>query len=418
MSSSRTMIPSYRSYVAHMTARNPSLAALSDFLGHRTLALHSSTVSYMEIGHGGHAGQPRSSTCTELVSKVNLGLTSGLVIVIENLHPDDVETLGSSWDIDPFFFCGHVASSYQVAEDGLPSPLMALPPSRIASQEYFDLHYHKVVDLGDESTLGHLPYKLVLQANIPRIVRRLPGLILVDPTTADIIARKPGTITQSEDVRIRIPQVPGRINVEDFRELPTCSAFWASGSTDSDARDPNMRKDLLRLFRVSPPNWKQEEPSILSLFYYPVKVVAAEWIVYSLLMGRYVKFYEYSFHTAQSRVSHFEHADVLELHRWRRRSQQSLHKLRMTRYFVEYWGEKEPTTIWHQLVLDFKHLEEQIEQHARSLEVLSPINTSLVQLIDSRKSISQAEDVKRLSFVALVFIPLSFVTGIFSMAEQ
>lgn len=46
------------------------------------------------------------------------------------------------------------------------------------------------------------------------------------------------------------------------------------------------------------------------------------------------------------------------------------------------------------------------------------MNTSLVQLIDSRKSISQAEDVKRLSFIALVFIPLSYVTGIFSMADQ
>ncbi|RAH47403.1 uncharacterized protein BO95DRAFT_441227 [Aspergillus brunneoviolaceus CBS 621.78] len=436
-----------------MAARNPSLEALSNFLLRPSPAFFRSTVSYIKIIPErvlADAGPFHQITCTELVQKVSeLEATSGLVAIIENLRPEDVETLGSAWDIDPFFFCGHIASSYQVVEDGPPPPLMALPPSRIASQEYFNLHYQKVLDLGAESILTHLPYKLGLPANIPRIVRRLPGLsgraiglvrsccsvlkkrmpggiwiclILVDPTTADLVARKPGNDAPFEDLRVRIPQAPRRINVEDFCDLPTYSTFRSSGSAKADTRDPNMREDLLRLLQVPPPDWDADDPDILSLVYYPIKIVLAEWMLYGLVMGRYVKFYEYSLQAARPWASHFEQADVLELHRWRRRSQQSLHKIRMMRRFVEHWGERHPPappgTWQHLLVGDLQHLEQQIELHARALEILNPINTALVQLLDSRKSISQAEDVKRLSLVALVFIPLSYVTGIFSMADR
>lgn len=101
------------------------------------------------------------------------GLEKSIIAVVENLHPEDVELLGSSVDIDPFFFCGHIASSYQ---DTPPPPLLALPPSRITSQTYFNIHYQRVLDLGDESTLRHVPYDLSLPDNVPRTVRRLPAL--------------------------------------------------------------------------------------------------------------------------------------------------------------------------------------------------------------------------------------------------
>ena len=66
---------------------------------------------------------------------------------------------------------------------------------------------------------------------------------------------------------------------------------------------------------------------------------------------------------------------------------------------------------------DIKYCEEQIVQHSRFLEALNPIITALVQLIDSHKSISQVEDVRRLTYIAMAFIPLTFITGIFSISE-
>lgn len=234
----------------------------------------------------------------------------------------------------------------------------------------------------------------------------------MDPTTTDIVHQKEDIDIEYRGTK-QIPQVPRRMNIEDFRDLPTYSAFLASGSTDPDARHPNLREDLLRLIQTSASEWNSKEPSILSLAHYPIKITTAEWMLYSLLMGRYVKFFEHSLDATGAWISQFESRDILELYRWRRRGQQSLHKLKMTRSFVEYWGAKDPTTpsTWSPLISGFQHLEEQIEQHSHSLEALTSLITSLMQLLDSHKTIAQAGDVQRLSYIAMLFIPLSYVSG-------
>lgn len=142
-------------------------------------------------------------------------------------------------------------------------------------------------------------------------------------------------------------------------------------------------------------------------------------MLYTLLMSRYVKYYESSFNTVQASTRDFEQVVMLDLHRWRRRSKQSIHKLRMTRAFVEHWRTKEQTpAAWDHLVGDLKHLEALVDDHSRSLDALNPTIMALVQLQDMRRSISQAEDIRRLTYFALIFIPLSYVASLFSMAEQ
>lgn len=78
---------------------------------------------------------------------------------------------------------------------------------------------------------------------------------------------------------------------------------------------------------------------------------------------------------------------------------------------------RKESAIWNLLIGDIKYLEGQITQHARSLEALKPIITALVQLVDSKRAISQAEDTRRLTYIAIVFLPMSLMTGVFSMSE-
>lgn len=205
---------------------------------------------------------------------------------------------------------------------------------------------------------------------------------------------------------------------------------------ETEVRSPNSREDLLRLFQVLPPGWDAECPSILSIIYYPLQIVISEWTLYVLLMSRYVKYYEYSFKTVGSRLEHFAKSDIIELHRWRRRSQQSIQKLRTTRQFIENWCSRidpsrnvisephdtpypvsEAPALWSALLMDVQQLEWQIIQNSRSLESLSPIITSMVQLIASHDSIAQAKDVRRLTYIAIAFIPLSYLASIFSMSD-
>jgi hypothetical protein len=181
------MASSYKEFVGRLVARNPSLMSLLAFLnsdGSQTLS--ESIVSCIETDGGGNVITHERTHVEQLVSKVLSlpcrssrdigGFITSLVVVIDNLHPADVETLGSALDINPLFFGGHIASSYQDIERSPAPPLMALLPSQITSQDFFTIHYHRVLDLGEQSALGHLPYKLVLPGNIPRVVRRVPPL--------------------------------------------------------------------------------------------------------------------------------------------------------------------------------------------------------------------------------------------------
>ncbi|KAJ5170292.1 uncharacterized protein N7500_003075 [Penicillium coprophilum] len=380
-------------------------------------------------------GQSQEISTNGLVALVNSGLSKNILAVVENIHPTDIETLGSYFDIDPFFFCGHIASSYEDIEKTHSPPLLALPPSRLISRAFVNIHYQKVLDLGDESVLGPTSYHLALSANVPRRVRRLPvlsGILLVDPAS-DIVVH-PGC-SDSQTLGSRITQIPRRIGVEAFCDPPTYAKLLASNAASSNFQALNPNDNLLSFFHVLPPGWKAGNPSMLSLAYYPIQVVIQEWMLYGLLMGRYIKYYEYSFKTVPSRLEQFEKHDIIDLHRWRRRSLQSLHKLQIMRLLVEHWIPKvedskqneamttKPIThgessTWNLLIADIKYCEDQIVQHSRSLEAMNPIITSLVQLMDSHKSISQAEDVRRLTYIAMAFIPLTFITGIFSMNES
>ena len=243
------------------------------------------------------------------------------------------------------------------------------------------------------------------------------GLILVDPTTADVPFKN---TDQSDPVcNPSVSPGPRRFDVENFHNLPTFSVFCAGQGVEHGARSSNMRDDLLGHLKVLPPGWEAENPSILALAYYPLRVVTTEWMVYGLIMNRFVKHYESFFNPEKTHMGEFEQKVILELHRWRRRSKQSIHKLRITRAFVEHWQarEREPEA-WDHLVGDLKHLEMLIEDHAQSLDALNPTILGLVQLQDMRRSILQAEDVRRLTYIALIFIPLSYVATLFSMTEK
>ncbi|KAI1804024.1 hypothetical protein F4811DRAFT_553199 [Daldinia bambusicola] len=134
-------------------------------------------------------------------------------------------------------------------------------------------------------------------------------------------------------------------------------------------------------------------------------------------MHRYVKHYEYS-------LKHIDLAlrgdDLNDLQVWRRRGFQALQRLFAMQNFVEHWSSEEllpktATGIW--LLKDIQHLITAIEHHSRSLETMIPVTTAMVQLADMRRSMKEASHVKQLTYLALVFVPLSFVTGLFSMSE-
>jgi Mg2+ and Co2+ transporter CorA len=56
-----------------------------------------------------------------------------------------------------------------------------------------------------------------------------------------------------------------------------------------------------------------------------------------------------------------------------------------------------------------------IEEYGNRLEDIGPLLTSLVQVVDARRSFTETANITRLTTLALAFVPLTYVTGLFSM---
>jgi Mg2+ and Co2+ transporter CorA len=70
------------------------------------------------------------------------------------------------------------------------------------------------------------------------------------------------------------------------------------------------------------------------------------------------------------------------------------------------------------LLQDYKHLLSTIEVFGQRLESMLPFVASLVQIVDSRRSLGEAQNISRLTIVALLFVPLTFVSSLFSMSHE
>jgi Mg2+ and Co2+ transporter CorA len=49
---------------------------------------------------------------------------------------------------------------------------------------------------------------------------------------------------------------------------------------------------------------------------------------------------------------------------------------------------------------------------------MMPVATSMVQLLESHRASDQAADMRKLTWIAVLFLPLSLVASLFSMSEE
>lgn len=247
--------------------------------------------------------------------------------------------------------------------------------------------------------------------------------MLIDSYSADVIDI-PSAKNDIQQASFRTHQVPYRSKSSSPSELPTFAEFHTTQRC-WDLRPVTMLDEAVKSLQeyakmsATPPS----SYNIFSLATGPIRLIIEEWQMYSLIMGRYVKSYQYSTKNIQVRLSKFESEDILELYRWRRRSQRSLHKMHVLKWFIESSSKltegncEKPLSEAEALLKDITYIMDQIKQNGQMLESMIPIMTSIVQLMDSRRSMIETIFVKRLTYIALVFLPLSFVATLFSMSE-
>ena len=150
-------------------------------------------------------------------------------------------------------------------------------------------------------------------------------------------------------------------------------------------------------------------------------MIGAEWMTYLELMYHSIKPYEYSPNTNLAALGQIEilNADIYALQQWTRRSMASARKIRYTIDFLRNRMTKDDN-MEHSALLteDYRHIASGIDAYCCRLEALVSIAISLIQASDSRRSLTETLNISRLTYLALSFIPLTFVTGLFGMNDN
>ncbi|OCL08680.1 hypothetical protein AOQ84DRAFT_376536 [Glonium stellatum] len=349
----------YLSYVKTQSAWNPCLSNLDKFLSDPNPHRNTSKIATLEFFSGNSRPSPRSIRISQLRSELqdnhrsrsSLAQTQdstncakdvdhkendllGRILIVEDLTKEVVEVLGSYLDIDPLFFAGHIHHPW--IEISSQTPDMASLPSKMRPEKYFNIHYHRAIEFKEVS----MPVRQLLRdANVPRKVMVLPlsqraqhiglaqhctsifkttqsdktwiGLVLVDPPIRGSYLSVSGKNQVLRPIRLASKLFSG--GFEDFLDPP--SYFDNSERSSILPRDALMESLSYYWTQQIPQCFDPKDPTLLSLSYYPLKLVASEWNSYTALMRHCIKQYEYSNKELPSPLQQLEklHSDIRDL---------------------------------------------------------------------------------------------------------
>lgn len=445
---SQSMGCSFADSITRRSIQNPCLVALVEHMKHAPKG--DSTIQLLEYAADGtllprldqfdQRGLPRLFESPQQAI--------GRILLIENLRPDVISCLGEHLDVDPLFFADYITTDFQGIDKAPPPPSLAFCPSQIIERGHIHIHYQQVIDLESPGYHRNPEYGLHTEHNVPRNIRQLPSLsgrqlalsraccsILVkrldntwyseSPCAEQSPSHHCVTITNDHTIAIILTDPPVKDVFQGFKRAGNriYQAKTLHGgfedfqpSTTEDFDKSSMLSSLLHYFRKHPPGFGTTNPSTLCFAYYPLRIALAEWVVYSHLVSRYHKHYEYSLQDVHKRPLE---SDIVDLQRWRRRLTQSRQKLNLLSQFITYWKkdevEKQP---WDMLLLDIDSILSKLEHYGHSMEQVVPVATGMVQLLDARESARQAANVTTLTYIATVFVPMSWVAGLFSMSDR
>ncbi|TLD04342.1 uncharacterized protein PgNI_12017 [Pyricularia grisea] len=430
-------LPSYWHFISYRSTQIASVKCLVDYV-QKASKSQCQNGSIIALDFDSTSG---ASTAAKTIKEADLSTfltnpnrSGGRILVVQDVNHNLINVLGALLDIDPLFFAGHVGTDFPNLEDAPPGPAYSLTPVRIAEAGFLHLHYQQVLTMTDtnfEDGLQRSPYSVVTTGNIPRNIRRLPSLsgkqlclargclslvvkqlgsawiclVLIDPPIKSAKS-KAGMVTQYKFE-------PLHASNESFQPPEPFSSFQEARVRPSHPQytKQSMLERLIHYYTTCPP-----ANDILNLAYFPTRMVMSEWQLYTKLASRFLKHYEYNLQDLSRRL---HNDDIVDLQRWRRRCQQSKHKLKIIAEFADYHTppEQDKHSPWNMILKDIEHVQSELQDFAQSLEQMIPVATSMVQILDARYSVVHAANSTRLAYVALIFVPLSWVASLFSMSE-
>jgi hypothetical protein len=436
----------YTKIVRSQLPRHPCLANLLKFLCHLGPDIGETRVSSLVVdpatrratvtGRGSHVVPDTIHIFASKHSGVKKQSEPGRLLLIENIDRRTVSELGCAFSIDPLFFACHVHGPWR---DMLTAtPAFSELPSMRRGRSFASFNYHRIYifpSLGDED------YRLLRLSNIRRKVDVFPsiqgkrlgiaqhccsvlmlprgrswlGIILVDsaPNEAFISLR------QGREVPIFTPFQPLLGGTEDFGPIFQASLNEKGSQAQSTAA--SMFDELIRHWTVgnSIQNVNVETQPFPFVLYYPLRLVAAEWVNYTAAMCFAMKQYEVS----PSDISYGHLGPISMAHSaldsWSRRVLSSKAHIDAAIWLLRHQREKviPANDEWRGLLEDFEYIRSSLTEHAARIENAASLVYSHIHLAEARRAFGEAKNISRLTILSLFFVPLSYISTLFSMND-
>ena len=348
--------------------------------------------------------------------------------VVEDLSRDVIETLGSALDVDPMFFRGHISDyTWYNTRD----PWTELPEMDLVSrfQSFFHVRYAQTRYFREPGSYA----RARLETGSFNVLRRInpdgnwiPG--------ADIPGSDVGMVRCRMSFWVQ-PQNTGIVTAILLVDPSVTEGYplWGGhndlGPSPSMADKPPERRKTESTFE-NVIYWLEkmssEEIATIAqdprmLFLKPLCWVCSEWL--TLARYGYARLSQLEWEVEDPYLRHRYKdlsATLDKIHSWRRRLpiyknllSEVLKKCIQREYF--------PHASQNSLLAiekDFKAVWSEVDDlHQRAERIISVV-TAVMSIDESKKGLQQDRSLARLTYLAVTFVPLSFVSSFFSMTDD
>ncbi|CAN9190170.1 unnamed protein product [Alternaria alternata] len=136
-------------------------------------------------------------------------------------------------------------------------------------------------------------------------------------------------------------------------------------------------------------------PALQHFSYYPLKIVAAEWVNYIAVLGLSLREYELRTSLTGNLVAELEslNMNLRILQGWRRRILSTQAKLQRNMRFIRTRSNNSSAEDWKDLLEDYEFLTTEVANYGEKLEAMVPLVTSAAALIESRRALTETENI-------------------------
>ncbi|KAH8588653.1 hypothetical protein B0O99DRAFT_693221 [Bisporella sp. PMI_857] len=365
--------------------------------------------------------------------------TEGRLIIVQDLSTYMIERLGATFDIEPGFFRSHIGDYVWL---NTRDPQAEIPELEAFSQKsnYFSIQYVQPRYFASQESLELAKN----QTESFNILRRIDHDGRFKPWS-DMPNSDVGLVRGKVSLWVRPKSTENRDWLGIMLVDPTIAhgfPLWSGyGSfhqppsihkADSEIPFPPYDKNMVKQFMFwtlnqanANPNTIPSSPDLLPISYFTM--ICAQWILMCEYINTRLGQIEWEIELGLSHLysQDFDHT-VKTLLAWRRRLPiyHTLVERSITRLSIRHQPPQDddthtgPFDSWSSILINLKDIQHRLSLLHRRAEKIMAVSMAVTAREESKKATQESHAITRVSYLAFIFVPLSFWTSFFSMSGE